>query len=295
MGEQLVLKALHWSDPRAKASRKMPDPLTTNAPQSSSPSPMRIATGAGGVRLAYLDEPPSGADRDAPILLIHGFASSHAVNWVFPQWVKTLTGDGRRTLLYDVRGHGRSDKPYDPAAYEMDILARDAALLLDQLGIARTDVMGYSMGARIAAFLQREAPDRVRSLILGGLGYSLVEGGTLPMGIADAMDAPALESLSDPDQRMFRAFADATKSDRRALAACIRGARRLMPEDEVAAIQCPTLVAVGTQDHIAGDPHALARLLPHGQAFAIAGRDHNKAVGDRSFKETVLQFLEARP
>lgn len=253
---------------------------------------MQKMTTPDGVRLAYLDEPPTGEDRGAPILLIHGFASSHAVNWVFPTWVKTLTQDGRRVILYDVRGHGRSDKLYEPAAYAIETLAADARALLDHLGLARADVMGYSMGARIAAFLQRAAPERVRALVLGGLGMGLVDGGTLPLGIADAMDAPALESLTDPHQRMFRAFADATKSDRRALAACIRGARALMPADEVAQIACPALVAVGTHDDIAGDPDGLAALMPRGRALHIEGRDHNKAVGDKTYKAAVLEFLE---
>ncbi len=255
---------------------------------------MQRMTGPGGVAIAYLVEPAVGVDRGEPILLIHGFASSHAVNWVFPLWVKTLTGAGRRTIVYDVRGHGRSDKAYDPADYTIDVLADEALALLDHLGLERADIMGFSMGARIAAFSQRKAPERVRSLVLGGLGTSLVEGGTLPMGIADAMDAPALESLSDPNQRMFRAFADATKSDRRALAACIRGARQLMARDEVARIECPTLVAVGTLDDIAGDPETLAALMPRGRAFHIEGRDHNKAVGDKTFKKAVLDFLEER-
>jgi len=255
---------------------------------------MHKMTTPDGVCLAYLEEAASGADRGEPILLVHGFASTHAVNWVFPTWVKTLTAAGRRVILYDVRGHGRSGKPYDPAAYAIGVLAADALALLDHLGFERADVMGYSMGARIAAFLQRMAPERVRSLVFGGLGMSLVEGGTLPMGIADAMDAPALESLTDPHQRMFRAFADATKSDRRALAACIRGARQLMPADEVAEIACPALVAVGTEDDIAGDPEALAALMPHASAFPIEGRDHNKAVGDRTYKAAVLAFLEER-
>lgn len=256
---------------------------------------MRTAPGADGVRLAFIDEPAAKGDRDEPILLIHGFASSHAVNWVFPQWVQTLAGDGRRTILYDNRGHGRSQKPYDVAAYSVDVLVADALALMDHLELGRIDVMGYSMGARIGAFLQRRAPERVRSLILGGLGMSLVEGGTLPLGIADAMDAPALESLTDPHQRMFRAFADATRSDRRALAACIRGARQLMPADEVREIGCPVLVAVGTQDDIAGDPQALADLLPNARVVPIENRDHNRAVGDRCYKSAVLHFLEERP
>ena len=165
---------------------------------------MQQMTTPDGACLAYLVETPTEKpNRHEPILLIHGFASSHAVNWVFPQWVQTLTGDGRDTILYDVRGHGRSEKFYDPAAYALDVLSADALALIDHLGLARVDVMGYSMGARIAATLQRRAPDRVRSLVIGGLGANLFSGETLPLGIADAMDAPALESLTDPHQRMF--------------------------------------------------------------------------------------------
>ena len=114
------------------------------------------------------------------------------------------------------------------------------------------------------------------------------------MGIADAMEAPSLESLTDTNQRMFRAFADATKSDRRALAACIRGARQLMDVADVADIMCPTLVAVGTHDDIAGDPERLAALMPDARALHIEGRDHNRAVGDRVFKDAVLAFLHER-
>ena len=262
----------------------------------ANPAAMPTFESAPDVTLFILTEPvPAGvADRDEPILLIHGFASSHAVNWVLPLWVKTLTSAGRRTILYDVRGHGRSTKLYDPRDYTMDVLANEALAVMDHLGLDRIDVMGYSMGARIAAFLQRRAPERLRSLVMGGLGSSLVEGGTLPMGIADAMDAPALESLSDPHQRMFRAFADATRSDRRALAACIRGARQLMPADAVAQIDCPVLVAVGGHDDIAGDPEALAALIPEAQVLNIEGRDHNRAVGDKAYKEATLVFLDER-
>ena len=116
----------------------------------------------------------------------------------------------------------------------------------------------------------------------------------LPIGIADAMDAPALESLTDPMQRLFRAFAEQTKSDLRALAACIRGSRQKLSEADVGRIACPALVAVGTKDPIAGDAHKLAALIQNGTALDIPGRDHNLAVGDKVFKQGVIEFLKAR-
>ena len=166
-----------------------------------------------GVRLAFLDFAPTTPDKGQPIILIHGFASNHGVNWVFPQWVKTLTHSGRRTIVFDNRGHGRSEKLHDPKAYSPWLMAADAANLLDHLGIARADVMGYSMGARIAAHMAAATPEKVRGLVLAGLGIHLVDGEGLPAGIADAMEAPSLEDLTDPMQRMFRAFAEATRSD----------------------------------------------------------------------------------
>jgi len=245
-----------------------------------------------GVRIAYLDYAPEGPQIGLPILLVHGFASNHGVNWVFPQWVKTLTKAGRRTIVFDNRGHGRSGKPHDPAAYAPRIMAADAANLLDHLGIERADVMGYSMGARISAHLALAAPQRVRGLILGGLGIHLVDGSGLPIGIADAMEAPSLDVLTDPMQRMFRAFAETTKSDLKALAACMRGSRHAMSAAEVGAIAAPTLVCVGSDDDVAGEPTALAALMPNASAVVIPGRDHNRAVGDKVYKQAVLEFLD---
>jgi pimeloyl-ACP methyl ester carboxylesterase len=248
-----------------------------------------------GVRLAFIDEPAVGFDRGEPILLIHGFASSHAVNWLFPQWVKTLTEDGRRVIALDNRGHGRSQTFYAPADYAIPKMAEDCRRLLDHLEIERADVMGYSMGARIAAFLGKSHPERVRSLILGGLGHHLVDGATLPLGIADAMEARSLDDLVDPMQRMFRKFADATKCDLKAMAACIRGARQPLSEAEARRIDLPVLVAVGTADEVAGDPHRLAALFSVGEALEILGRDHNRAVGDPVYKKGALRFLALRP
>jgi pimeloyl-ACP methyl ester carboxylesterase len=87
------------------------------------------------------------------VLLIHGFASTAHVNWVFPGWVKTLDQAGYRVIALDNRGHGESDKPHDPEAYHPETMAADAAGLLDSLNIGSAHVMGYSMGARISAFL----------------------------------------------------------------------------------------------------------------------------------------------
>src|SRR6267142_1391487 len=145
------------------------------------------------VEIAFLDE---GAGE--PVVLVHGFASNAAVNWVHPGWVATLTKAGRRAIALDNRGHGASTKLYDPAAYHSAVMAEDVRALLDHLGLPRADVMGYSMGARIAAFLALAHPARVRSVVFGGLGSHLVSGVGLPESIADALEAPSLADVHDP-------------------------------------------------------------------------------------------------
>jgi pimeloyl-ACP methyl ester carboxylesterase len=242
----------------------------------------------GSVEIAFLEE-----GEGEPIVLVHGFASRKEVNWVAPGWTRTLTGAGRRVIALDDRGHGESSKLYDAADYHTSLMAEDVRALLDHLGIERADVMGYSMGARIAAFLAVRHPARVRALVLGGIGMKLVEGHGLPTAIADALEAPSLADVSDPTGRMFRAFAEQTRSDLRALAACIRGSRQVLSRDEVGRIAAPTLVAVGTKDGVAGPPQPLAALLANGRALEIPDRDHMLAVGDKVFKAAVIEFLKA--
>ena len=244
----------------------------------------------GDVEIAYIDE-----GEGDPILLIHGFASSKEANWIGPSWRGTLTRAGRRVIALDNRGHGASSKLYDPADYHTGKMADDARALLDHLGIARADVMGYSMGARITAFLTLAHPQRVRSAVLGGLGIHLVDGVGLPESIADALEAPSLDDVTDRQGRTFRAFAEQTKSDLRALAACIRGSRQVLSRQEIGAIGIPVLVAIGTKDDVAGSAQALAALIPGPEALDIPDRDHMLAVGDKVYKAGVLAFLDRRP
>ena len=244
----------------------------------------------GPVEIAFLDE-----GEGEPIVLVHGFASNKEVNWVATRWVATLTRARRRVIAPDMRGHGASTKFYDPAAYHTSVMADDVRALLDHLGLGWADILGYSMGARIAAFLALGDPERVRSAILGGLGMRLVESAGLPENIAEALEAPSAADVRDPKARVFRDFAEETGSDRAALAACIRGSRQTLTRAEAGRIGVPVLVAVGTKDDVAGSPHELAALIPDAQAVDIPRRDHMRAVGDRVFKQAVLAFLGGRP
>ena len=244
-----------------------------------------------GIEIAFIDEGPRDGQ---PILLLHGFASSYKTNWVDTIWVRFLTRHGRRVIAMDNRGHGASSKLYHPEDYGSPLMAADACRLLDHLGIARADVMGYSMGARITAFLALAHPERVRSAIFAGLGINMVRGlaGTGP--IAHALEADSIDDVTNPTARTFRAFAEQTHSDLKALAACIRGARAVLSAEMLGTLPMPVLVAVGTEDVIGGSASQLAALIPGAQALDIPGRDHMRAVGDRIYKDGVEAFLKSR-
>ncbi|QPF88229.1 alpha/beta fold hydrolase [Bradyrhizobium genosp. L] len=240
----------------------------------------------GDVEIAYIDE-----GEGEPIVLVHGFASSKNVNWIYPTWVSDLAKAGRRVIALDNRGHGESTKLYDSDEYEIAIMASDVIALMDHLGIARADVMGYSLGSRMTAILARQQPERLRSAILGGIGIGLIEGGGPGENVAEALEAASLDDVTDPVGRTFRAFADQTRSDRAALAACLRGSRRLMTRDEAAGIRVPVLIAVGSNDEIAGSAAALGRIIPGAEVLDIPNRDHMRAVGDKVYKTGVIDFL----
>jgi pimeloyl-ACP methyl ester carboxylesterase len=244
----------------------------------------------GAVEIAFLDE-----GEGDPIVLVHGFASSKTVNWVYPTWVSELRKNGRRVIALDNRGHGDSAKLYDPAQYSIPIMAGDVLALMEHLGIPQADMMGYSMGGRITAWLGLNEPQRLRSAILGGIGIGgLIEGTGPGETVADALEAPSLDNVADPVGRTFRAFADQTRSDHRALAACLRGTRVLMTREQAARIEVPVLIAVGTTDDVAGSAQALGDIIPGSEVLDIPNRDHMRAVGDKVYKAGVLDFLSRR-
>jgi pimeloyl-ACP methyl ester carboxylesterase len=243
----------------------------------------------GAVEIAYLDE-----GEGEPIVLVHGFASTKNVNWVYPTWVSELRKGGRRVIALDNRGHGESTKLYDPAQYSIPDMAGDVIALMDHLGIARADVMGYSLGGRMTAWLGLNRSHRLRSAILGGIGIAMIQGGGPGENVARALEAPSLEDVTDPVGRTFRAFADQTRSDRLALAACLRGSRGVMSAEEAARIAVPVLIAVGTADEVAGSASALGRIIAGSEVLDIPNRDHMRAVGDKVYKAGVADFLSRR-
>jgi pimeloyl-ACP methyl ester carboxylesterase len=243
-----------------------------------------------GVEIAFSDHVSEGGQGD-PVLLIHGFASNSGVNWEATGWIKALVGAGYRVIAIDNRGHGQSEKLYDPTRYSAPIMADDAARLLTHLGITQAAVMGYSMGARITAFLTIQHPTKVSRAVFAGLAERMVLGVPGSDAIAEALEAPSLDSITDAGARSFRIFAEQTKSDKRALAACIRSSRVKIKPEALAGIICPVLVVAGEADDVAGAVQPLVDLIPGAKGVVLPGRNHMNAVGDKGFKEAVLDFL----
>ena len=228
-----------------------------------------------------------------PVLLIHGFASNFRVNWVDTGWVKTLAEAGYRAILMDNRGHGESTKLHTPGDYGPDIMAMDAKRLLDHLEVDRSFVVGYSMGARTTAYLAHDYPTLVRGAVLGGLGGSLVSGVVGAEQIARGLEAASLEEVSEAQPRAFRIFAEQTGADRRALAACMRAGRQAMTVEELGEIVVPILVVAGEADDIAGPVDGLVGAIPGARGVTLPRRNHMNAVGDREFKQAVLEFFRS--
>ncbi|HVD47975.1 MAG TPA: alpha/beta hydrolase [Candidatus Limnocylindria bacterium] len=239
-----------------------------------------------GVRIHYeLHGPSTGR----PVVLVHGYASDYPLNWVGTRWQETLTTAGYRVVGLDCRGHGRSDKPHDPAAYALQTMAADVGRLLDHLEIETADYIGYSMGARIGLQAMLDLGARLRRAVLGGVGW----GGAFHESeeIARAMRG---EATSSAVAKSFFEFASARPiNDLEALAACILGPQPDLNEARLNAIKIPVLVVVGELDDIVGKVDRLVKSIAHAKLVTIAGRNHMSAVPAREFKQAALEFLAA--
>jgi len=246
-------------------------------------------TTADGVSIAYDDTGPAGA---APLLLIHGFSSNRQEAWKRTGWYAAIAQRGQRLIALDLRGHGESGKPHDPAAYSRELILGDINALLDHLGVEWANVFGYSMGARLALKLAMTERERVGYLILGGVGGKLFDPPLPGDPMAVAMEADSPDSITEPMLRSFRHFADEQGEDRLALAAFIRGRADPITRNDVLAVSAPTLVAAGARDDLAGDPQDLADAIPGAKAVSLVGCDHFNAIPHGLLKATVFDFLD---
>jgi pimeloyl-ACP methyl ester carboxylesterase len=251
-----------------------------------------LVTASDGVRLAF-DRLGAGP----AIVLVHGFGSSREQNWKSTGWYGGLTEAGFSVLAMDCRGHGRSDKPHDPAFYGHDRMAADVAEVMDAAGLEQALVVGYSMGGFIGLRLLAAHPGRVVRLAVAGVGTSYLEdrisAPAARQALADALLTEDRAAVTDPRAVQFRTFAEQPGKDRFALAACMRAMSPHLPRTILAALQRPVLVACGSEDNVAGDPEPLAAAIRGAVAVRIPGRDHMSAVGDRRTRNAVIDFFRA--
>ena len=247
---------------------------------------------ADGLTITYDDIVGSGADT---VVLVHGFATSAEENWRRLGWYGAFERRGARVVALDLRGHGRSEKPHDAPAYDIAAMASDIVALMDHLDIGRADVLGYSLGARLAAMAAGAHPDRVANLILGGVGARLLEPREAELGamtMAQAMRAPDPATITDATLRGFRQFAENQGEDRLALAACSEGLAASAAGMDFGAIRAPTLIVAGDRDELAGSPDDLAAVIVGAKAVTLPGCDHFGAIPHALFKAAVFDFLD---
>jgi pimeloyl-ACP methyl ester carboxylesterase len=248
-----------------------------------------LASG-GSAHLSFLR-----AGRGQPVLLLHGFASDAAEDWVETGWFDALVSAGHDVVAPDLRGHGRSEKSRDPADYRLDTFAMDvAALCRHSWGGLRSSVIGYSMGAHVAMSVALASVDQVESLIPGGTGDRIAETVGLSPEFADVLDEPAdnrLDAFSPYAVRFRRHAASRSCNDLGVLAACLRGQSGRFDLGRLAAVTAPTLVIAGEQDKLAGDPHAVAALFAVGIGAIVSDANHASALAARKFRERALVHL----
>ena len=250
-------------------------------------------TTLNGATIAYDDIKPAGPP-ERTILLLHGYSSNRNEGWKRTGWYAALERRRMRVIALDQRGHGESQKFHEPDAYLRANLAADALALLDELGVGRAEVFGYSMGTRTALQMAIDAPARVNNLILGGIGGKLFKPTPSPTGetLVDAMLAESPDSIKNEFLKSFRQFADEQGEDRQALAAFVQAANPPLDQDAMRRLDMPVFVVAGSGDEGAGDPAELAAMFPHGHAKTIPGVDHFSAIPHALTKAAVFDFLD---
>ncbi|MEV6069058.1 alpha/beta fold hydrolase [Nocardia sp. NPDC052001] len=227
-----------------------------------------------------------------PVVLQHGIVADTNANWMSVGVVAALHTAGHHVISLDARGHGRSEKPHDPARYSWHAMADDVRALYDHLGLDEVAQVGYSMGG-IISILVAQADARVRRLAVGGIGSGVVDCGGIDWRVINAEDiVTAMRgdgSETVERAKMFRMLADVLGADREAIAA-LAGGLNEAPIKTVADIAVPTLVLAGDADPFAAEPDRLAAAFPNAKLAVVPG-DHLVATTDPGFSAALVEFL----
>jgi pimeloyl-ACP methyl ester carboxylesterase len=222
-----------------------------------------------------------------PVLLVHGFASSFALNWQESGLSFLLEDAGREVIAVDLLGHGTAPKPHDPAAY-VDLGARVVDVLPAE---GKVDAIGFSMGARTLIEVTSAHPDRFDRVIFAGVGDNLfAEGDREP--IAHAIETG--DGGPGGIAALFVNFASGSGNDPKALAACMRRNEPPITEAQLARITSPSLVILGDKDFV-GSGERLANALPDSTLKVLRNVEHFATPKDYGFIDACLEFLGAVP
>jgi pimeloyl-ACP methyl ester carboxylesterase len=238
------------------------------------------------VELAYRE---MGEGR--PLVLIHGYFSNGFTNWIRYGHAARLADAGFRVILPDLRAHGDSAKPHDPAAYPPDVLAEDGFALIEHLGLTDYDLGGYSLGGRTTMRMLVKGA-RPRRAILSGMGLEgiihtagrgkvfrniLTNLGSFPRGSSEWMAEAFLKTTGgDPVAllHILDTFVDT-------------------PIEALGAIDVPVLVLTGADDDDNGSGEALADAIPNARFAAVPG-NHMSAVTKPELGQAMVDFLAGR-
>jgi pimeloyl-ACP methyl ester carboxylesterase len=252
---------------------------------------VRTFTTWDGIEIAY--QQWGEQTRLPPVVLHHGFVADANANWVVPGIVDALVAAGRHVIAPDARGHGKSEKPHDPAYYGEQRMARDLRCLLDLIASPQIDLVGYSMGA-VVCLIFSTGDSRVRRLVVGGVGSGVIECGGVDRravsneSIVEALSVEDASTLQQSTAQAFRALADAVGADREALLA--QAASVYRGRIALDRISAPTLVLAGSEDPLAVRPQVLADALRDATLRIIPG-NHVAAVADPGFAQSIVDFL----
>lgn len=234
------------------------------------------------------------------VVLVHGFAASTQENWVKAGWVTMLARANRRVITIDLLGHGLSAKPHDPSAYSLPGMADDVLAVVDHLQVKKPDLIGFSLGARVALNLLARHSGRFLLGVFCGVGDRLMT----PRDEKELVDMPgALEAATADDvppgvAKQFRLFAESQGQDLKALAACSRGLgvdAMAWSADMLRQIKNESLVVAGTSDELAGSAAGLAAKLGNAKGKQIPGCGHMDCLTQPMFKGAVMDFLAGVP
>jgi len=236
-----------------------------------------------GVDLAWRE---TGEGR--AVILLHGLFSDAAMNWIKFGHADAIAARGFRVIMPDLRAHGLSGKPHDPAAYPKGILARDLVELVDHLGVGEYDLGGFSLGARTTVQAVGEGL-KPRRAILGGMGLEGLSGWQRRRRFFDDAIAQFDTAAQGDPHWLAIQFMKTMKIDRVAAALLLSTFEDAHP-DWLAAFTMPTLVVCGANDHDNGSASKLAAALPKSKLVEVPGT-HMSSVTEPAMGQAIADFL----